>query len=253
VGKLISAVLKIYQKLFVPATGQSTSSPAKMTTVLKYIAVIVVCYTLILTVFEVRGFLTNFGKTNSVKFHSVETPKDTNFTSVTRQSYRPPSLPFSKKKLPSKLPQGVSEQDVKNVISITIHDVPHEPPKQIDIVQTKNDEFFVLKDSSISGVTVTTVEPRIFAAHMAFGLGITMDIGRIGLRPAPGIVLPSVVVSIFQWSGWLHAPDLIADLDGVGVGAQARVYHRIFLGVVRTWSYGMTGAEIKATLSFMSN
>lgn len=206
---------------------------------LKYVAIIIACATIIIIVAQIR----NCGSNDQGGV--IVAPVDTNFAPVTHETYRPPSLPFSKKTSGVELPKGVKEQDVQRVISVEVRDVPKEPPKRIDIIEMKTGEVFVHKDSSISDVTVSTFEPPVFTFQLKFGAGVSIGKAGSGLRFSPAALFAPV-----EWAGWIQIPALGADLDGMGLGAQIKVYHDFSVGALRLWRYD-GGAKIKLTISYV--
>jgi hypothetical protein len=209
---------------------------------LKYIALILAASIIALIIYRIeRAVSHNDGAT------TINVPADSNFTPVENKSYRPPSLPFSPRKLPVKLPRGLKERDVKRVITIDVSGVPKHPPKEINVIETTSGAVFVQRDSSIESVSVTNVEPPILVFGLTFGVGATLGESRSGGRPE---LSPAGIFAPVQWDGWLHAPILVADLDGVGPGAEARLYHNIFAGAARLWRYD-EGIQLKLLLSYV--
>ncbi len=194
----------------------------------------------------------------------VTVPGDSNFTPVQVKSYRPSSLPFSKKTSGVKLPKGVTEKNVKQVVSITL-DTDHlyqdsslegkkpygEFPHKIDIIETKAGEIFVAKDSLITLVSVTRFEPQVFSFGLRFGVGCSMG---LGITRSPALrVLPMGIISLAEWNIHnynFHAPIVAFDWDGVGIGIQTQLYHDIYVGVLRSWDFGGGGC-IKGEIGVM--
>jgi hypothetical protein len=204
--------------------------------VLRYIAIIIACGVIIALIVKFRSC-----GSDGLKSGTTTVPADRNFSPVTHQEYQPPSTPLSKRKLPVTLPAGVKERDVKKVTSVTVHNVPNAPPKTINIIETKAGETFVEKDSSILSVTTTDIQPPFFVIDLRFGGGITADFNHIS---------PAAVIALIEWSGWLQAPIVLADIDGIAAGAQARLYHDIFIGAVHEWRFDQT-KQSKLTMNFM--
>ncbi len=208
--------------------------------VLKYAAIIVACLTALVTLSRLRGCSGPEGGRQS-----TVVPSDSNFTAVTRQDYRPPSSPLSNKRLDVALPKGVKEKDVRKVTSIQVSNVPAHPPKKIDIIETRHGETFVAKDSSIQSVTVTVIEPQLLSLSLRFGFGMTLS--RI---KNAAVVSPAAIMAPVEWSGWIHAPTIVADLDGIGPGAQVSIYHDLYVGAARLWLYE-GGDRLKLSLAYM--
>jgi hypothetical protein len=209
-----------------------------MKDVMKYAAVMIVCGTLIWLVSRVGCC----GDNESTA--SVYTPADTNFTPVVERSYRPPSLPLSKRTSGTKLPRGLKEKDVRRVVTLTIQDVEKNSPKRIEIVETHAGEVYVHHDPSVESVEVTSFEPPVVSFALRFGVGLSA--GRVDNRAT---FAPVAFCAPIEWYGWLHAPIATAELAGVGVGAQARIYHELFIGAVKLWRYD-EGMQAKITLSY---
>ena len=173
--------------------------------------------------------------------HTVTVPKDTTFTPVEHQTYQPPSLPFTGKHSPVRLPSNVSEKDVERVVTVET-DSAH----PVNIIETKDGEVYVAKDSTVKRITVTTFTPPLFSFGLRFGAGLS-----VAKRGNQAALSPVGVFAPIEWSGWLHAPIGTVDFDGIGVGAQTRVYHDIFLGLSKVaWKFE-GGDELKLTASFM--
>jgi hypothetical protein len=207
---------------------------------LKAASVIIVCATIVFIVLQMKSC----GKKASVSA-SVSSPTDSNFSQISHEEYKPSSLPFSGKKAPVNLPEGVEEKDVQRVVSIEVKDVPKSEPKKIDVVETKSGEIYVAKDTSVVSVKVTEFEPKLFDFDLRFGVGLSVGLPSSGVRLSPAAVAAPIV-----WAGFIHAPIVVADLDGLGVGAQARLYHDIFVGAARFWRYD-GGNQYKVLLSLI--
>ena len=209
---------------------------------LKWIAISIVCGIAL-------AFLWRFGGCGNSDDNIVttNTPEDSNFIPIQHKEYRPSSIPGVKGNLGTKLPKGVSESDVKEVFSIELApDSPSEKPKHIDIITTKDGEVFVGKDSSlIRSITVTTIQPKILAFGFRFGAGLSAYRASEKVK-----VSPSGFVAPLEWNGWLQAPIGVVDLDGVGPGIQAKLYHDVYVGIAQIWRYDL-GTESKVTVSFM--
>jgi hypothetical protein len=138
-----------------------------------------------------------------------------------------------------KLPSGVSEPDLQRVTKILL-----KTGDEIDLIEKKTGEVYVLKDSVVREVEVIDVAPRALAFSPTMGLGAS--IGTLGDRLR---LSPALTVSVFEWWGWLHAPTAAADIDGLGGGAEVRLYHDIFIGAARLWRYD-EGASVKLTIVY---
>ena len=207
---------------------------------LKYGAFILGCITLLVVLNRFKGC-----PFNQDSLQSTTVPSDSNFAPTTRKNYQPPSLPFSKRRLDVALPKGLKEKDVRKVTSIEVSNVPAHPPKKIDIIETRSGETFVGRDSSIRSISITIVQPPILSFSLRFGFGSTLARSKNAVTASPAAVFAPV-----EWSGWIHAPTLVADFDGIGPGAQLSVYHDIYAGASRLWLYE-GGDKIKLSLVYM--
>jgi len=203
---------------------------------IKYTAIIIVCGTMIYLITRVE----RCGK-GGTPSQTIEVPSDSNFAPIVKQEYTPPSLPFIKGRMKGKLPKGIGERDVKKITDITLSNKPKKD-ETISIIETKNGNIFVAKDSSVKSVTVIEFEPPIMSLQIGFGAGLSLDYKCKRISPA-------AIFAPIEWIGWLHIPVVSADLDGVGLGAQARVYHNIFVGAANHWRYD-SGTQVKFLLTY---
>ena len=208
--------------------------------ILKYVAIAAVALGLVFFVSKIHSCTSS-----GVSPQPTYVPRDSNFVPVARQDYQPPSLPFSKRKLDVKLPAGLKEKDISRVIAIGVGNIAGDSTRTFNIIETKGGDVFLQRDSSVRSLTVTRVTPAILDFGIRFGFGIS----AAGFKD-PAFIRPALALAPLEWSGWLQTPTIIADLDGVGVGAQARLYHDFYLGAGRLWLYD-GGAKIKATLHLM--
>lgn len=203
---------------------------------LKGIALVVVAVVIVFIVIRINSWI-NPPHENV----TVTVPKDTAFAPVWHDRYQPPSLPFSGKKFPVKLPRNVPESDVSRIITVEPTGTSHE----LHIIETKDGDIYIEKDSTIRKVTVTTIDPPLFSFGTRFGAGLSVT-----RRNDRAVFSPVVVYAPVEWSGWIHAPIAVADLEGIGLGAQFKVYHDIHLGGSHLWRYD-EGTALKLTATFM--
>lgn len=211
-----------------------------MTKIITIGVVVIICLGL---VFVIATKISSCGRMPDTVASVTETPKDTNFTPVTHDAFQPSSLPFEKKQFPVKLPEGTNEEDVSRIVTVETHHGTD--TTDIHIIETNKGDVFVEKDSTITKLEVTTIEPRLFQFQSRFGLGFT-----IGWHSDSYKLSPSASFDPLRWSGWLDLPIATVDLDGIGVGAQAKIYDNIFLGVNQTWMF-QGGNEVKAGIRFV--
>ncbi|TAK51455.1 MAG: hypothetical protein EPO24_15825 [Bacteroidetes bacterium] len=230
---------------------------------IKYIAIGVVCFTVIFLFTQVESC----NAQTRVSEVGVEKSDDSTFLDVTRQTYREPFLSWGNEMEEFRLPAGVKKRDVKRVLSLKLYDDDaHLTPAPllqgegkpslhkggtIDVIEMKDGHVWVGKDSPVESVTVTDFEEPIVAFDVRFGLGASFSAS--GTQDDDGAgrirVSPAVVVAPQIWFGWLQLPVVTADLHGVGAGAQARVYHDVFLGA--TYHYGWYGDKrVKLIVDF---
>ena len=178
--------------------------------------------------------------------NNVETPTDSSFIPVKKETYTPPTVPaIEKRRLPVRLPKGVTETDVKQVITVTERPAAKGssqskvPGHDIDIIETNDGEIYVEKDSTIESVTQIRVLPQFFTLEVGIALGANTSLDKR--------VRPQVSWSLGTWAGCVHFPVLTGDPDGISFGADTRVYHDFFLGA----AYGIvpTGTA-RASLVF---
>jgi len=207
--------------------------------ILKSIALLIIIGFLIYGIVKIQSC-----NVNPVDENGVSVPADTNYNPVTEQEYTPPSTPLSSKKLPVQLPKGVREKDVETVTTITMKPEHGKPSQKFDIIRTKEGETFVRKDSTIESVSVTTIAPPFMDWGIHFGAGITAG------KSESVKLSPSLCVAPVQWFGWLQAPAGYLDIEGVGPGLQAKVYHDIYIGAAKIWKFE-GGEQLKLTIQYM--
>lgn len=211
----------------------------KITLYLKIAGICIVVFAAIMLLVKVKGCLD--GQENTVA-ETISVPSDSHFAPIEHNTFQPTvEIPFVKKKeFPAKLPEGVKQTDVDRVITLETKD-----SDRVFITETNKGEVFVQKDSSVREVTVTVIEPPLFKFQSDVGLGFTFGWHTDSYRMSP-----SACFAPLQWSGWLNIPNFTVDLDGIGVGGSARLYHDIFAGVSEEKMFN-GGSELKATIHFM--
>ncbi len=200
-----------------------------MKRVLTYSAIALLAIALALVAIRLSGFSCGGigGRSRSV----TETPLDTTFSPVKHTDYRVPTIAsLSQKKGPARLPEGVSESDVKRVTSLKFRG----GSRATDIIELKTGELFVEKDSSLESVTVTEYEAPFLAWEPSLGLGLSI---RPRFSEGPPTLSISAGASVIQFLGRVDLPVLCADLDGVGLGARVKFYHDLSAGACLLWRY----------------
>lgn len=180
-------------------------------------------------------------------------PKDERFAETEYKTHQVSSNPFRDKTMKKELPIGVLDVDVEQIISVGVKP-GDDSLLTLDLIETKDGEVFLKRDSAVQFLQVTKFEPPVFSLCMRFGVGVTGAVsggqGAVSSERWAVRFSPMVSVSLAEWNvarlNFL-APTLIADLNGIGAGAQVRVYHDIYLGVVREWGRD-GGTEVKGVV-----
>lgn len=178
----------------------------------------------------------------------IVTPQDSTFAPLEHRSYTPPSvqIPFLTKKKsghpPASLPVGVSEKDVKRVISLKYKD----RTEPVNIIEMKSGMIFVKKDSLLEEVTDWTYRPPIveFGLFPGGGLSFAWQDSKLRLSPTMGFSLMDVC-------GTVRLPFISVDIDGLGAGIQAKLYHEIYIGPSIVWSFDdLSHKQIRISLNY---
>jgi hypothetical protein len=220
---------------------------------LKLAAAVVLLIVAIVAVSRFNSCMNNWrgiGKT------STDTPKDSSFMPIEHRHYQPPSLPGLTNLVgipptaPAKLPKGVSEKDVKRVLTLNVRELS----KPINVIEMKDDRVFVEKDSGLVSVGVTDYVPPI--VQFGFYPGVGISIGKVGTS-APTFPMrfsPLATVAVADWWGLVRVPCIAADLDGIGISASAKIYYDFYIGVAMLWKYEDTSQRVlKATIAYNFN
>lgn len=211
-----------------------------MTQALKYIAVILVAAVVLVIILKLGSC--GGGVTAP---RSLDVPQDSNFVPVTRSEYHVPIFPGKGGLVGPKLPSGMSEDEVRRIITISVRDLPGVTVKKIDVIESVGGSIFVAKDSMVAEVEVVDVKPSYLRFGLNAGIGIT-----IGKKGDEIRYSPAAMFSPIEWNGWLQLPLFLADFDGVGAGFQAKIYHDIYAGAAHLWRYD-TGRQAKIILSYV--
>jgi len=162
---------------------------------------------------------------------------DSSFVTPRHETYRPSSIPFVKKTSGIKLPQGLSEGEVKKVTRLRWKD-----GKTTEVIEDKEGRVYVAKDDELSAVEVVEFKPPAVAIDFSPGLGVSA--GRNGLSPFAKI-------SFVSFYDVVRFPMLGADKDGAGVGIEAIVYHNISIGVLQVWQFdNLSERMLKFTIHY---
>lgn len=182
------------------------------------------------------------------------TPADSSFTPIDHRSYTPPLLPALSKRsaVPpvTKLPRGVRERDVRRVVQLEWKGVP----APTNIIELKNGEVFVEKDSPLERVTVVDYNPPVLALGLFPGIGVSLGLekGNVGEPWRNRAKLsPVLKASFVEVCGTVKLPMIAADLDGAGIGAEWTIYHDIAIGAALFGEYSnLNQRSFKVTLQF---
>ena len=179
-----------------------------------------------------------------VETNRTVTPADSNFNQIEHQVYRPPSLPFSKNTSGVKLPQGVREKDVARVTRLKWRGFEH----PTDVIELKTGEVLVEKDAELEDVTILEFAAPIMQLGLFPAAGISFPSSS---RSRTGVVSPVGSLALVEWYGVVRLPSLSVDLDGIGVGAQVKLYHELYAGPLVLWRYEDTKETmVKITLQY---
>ena len=151
----------------------------------------------------------------------VTTPRDTSFSQVTHNTYRPHSIPIIEKVQtpPAQLPTEIKPKDVKEVIVVT-----KKPNDTTKVIITKKGEVYVSKQGNkVENVTVTTYEPPILDFGLFLKVGIDFDDQHIS---------PVIEVTPLEILGKIDIPVLSLDIEGIGAGFDYMVFNPISVGVM---------------------
>lgn len=213
-----------------------------MNKTLQYIAIIFVVALAIVVLAKLRSCKP---EPQDLTGGTITVPADKNFMPVEHRTEQPSSWPWAKDKTPMKLPEGVKEKDVKQIISVKLEPTDSSSKgKTIDIILMNAGEIFVRNDSAIKSVTQTVIVPPLLDLRMTLGIGLSLSRQNESFR-----VMPTGTFSPARWAGWLRAPQLVVDLDGIGAGASVKLYHDIDVGAAKIFNYG-EGSQLKLTLTY---
>jgi hypothetical protein len=156
-----------------------------------------------------------------------------------RTDYRPNPLPFTHRSKPvSKLPKGISENDVTRVITIA----NHTKGTVTSIIETKTGDVFSPKQQDSISISVTDYLPPVVDFGLKAGIGGSVD---LSLKFSP-----SACISILKWYGLVDAPVAVADIYGVGIGVGFKFYHDVYLMPAVRWQYGTLGKSLILNVSY---
>jgi len=209
---------------------------------LRNIAIIFVIALALVVVAKWRGCSKPLESTSG----TITMPNDTNYIPVKHEEAQPSSLPWAKNKLGVKLPEGVKEKDVKKITNIEYRTSNGDSgqTKEVSIIETKSGEIFVRKDSSIQSVTEIIIKPPLVEFSLTFGVGLSLTKRGEFFRPMPCGTFTPVC-----WSGWLKAPLLAVDFEGIGLGAAVKLYHDIDIGAAKIYNFGES-SQLKLIVTY---
>lgn len=152
---------------------------------------------------------------------TVVTPTDTSFSSVTHDTYRPQSIPFIERtqKPPAHLPDNIKPSDVKEVITVV-----KSPKDTTQVIITKKGDVYVGKQGGkVEAVTVTTYEPPILSWDLFIKIGVDGTTEKIS---------PVAAIGLCEIIGRVDVPVFSLDLQGVGIGADVKIFKPISVGIL---------------------
>jgi hypothetical protein len=169
----------------------------------------------------------------------VEISPDSAFRPITKRDYRANPLSFKKDSKPAlKLPAGKKQSDVARTIAV----VNHAKGDTTIIIVMKDGGTLVPKTADSASVLVTEFLPPVVTFGLTAGIGASVDLSRQWS--------PAAVVSLFKWYGVVDAPVAIADLQGVAIGADFKLYHDIYVAPAVRWQFGTLDRSIILTVSY---
>ena len=152
----------------------------------------------------------------------VTTPRDTSFSQVTHNTYRPPSLPSfveHRDKPPAKLPDNVKPTDVREVISVA-----KAPADTTRVIITNDGSVYVDRENGkVESVVVTQYEPPILDFGLFLKAGVDFDDTHIS---------PVIEVAPLEILGKIDVPILSLDIDGIGFGMDYQILNPVSVGVM---------------------
>lgn len=218
---------------------------------LKYITWIVLAVVALVIVFRVTGLFKG-GTSEDV---TITTPSDSTFLPIHKREFKPPSIPFERRtKPPVRLPKGVRERDVARAIVITksgrgrtssdltaLRDTTR-------MIELKNGAIFVEGvEGTETRVEEITYVPPILSWDFFTSAGVS-----IGRSEERFLFSPMLAVSPLQISGVVQLPLLIADINGVGIGAGYR-YDNFVFGITSHWQFENKQQGIRLFIAYSIN
>lgn len=213
--------------------------------IFKYAAIVVVAVVVLIVVLRITDCTSSLPIVKGRVGETVTvSPADSSFAPILLRSFTPPlplpGLSNPQAGVPARLPRGVRNKDVLQVVSLNIKGID----RPVDVIITKEGDVHVEKFPGLESVTSTTYNPEVIAFTLSAGIGVTLPFSEDGLSP-------SVKLSLLEIGGWLKVPSVVADLHGIGLGAEGKLYHDFYLGGAVMWSYEQpTEKTVKATLHF---
>ncbi len=164
---------------------------------------------------------------------TIFTPKDSAFAAVATKQHRPASTPFEKQKSPVKLPADLKETDVREAVRI-IGVSPDSTSDTTVVILAQDGHIYATGGRRSLRVERWQYLPPLLAFGVYSQFGLT-----ISLPPAASAHLsPCLAVSFLQVDGRFQLGTLLADLDGVGIGAGYR-FDRFSFGALCATPYAL--------------
>ena len=171
------------------------------------------------------------------KVITVTTPKDTTFSQVTHDTYRPNSVPLleSTHTPPTRLPSNLKPKDVKEVITVV-----KKPNDSTRVIITNNGNVYVdRQNGKVENVTVTTYEPPILNFDLFPKLGIDGNTQKVS---------PFIGIAFLEICGKVDLPLFTVDLYGIGIGIDYQLFNPVSIGVIYHDDW-QTNKSIRLTLA----
>jgi hypothetical protein len=170
-------------------------------------------------------------KTTQTVQNKVVQSKDSGFVSIIKHDYRRASIPFLEhpSKPPVRLPKGMLESDVKNVLivvkSLRLNDSSAHRLIDSTAIITAKDGSIYIDTAQVKSVEMIAYEEPILRFGSFISLGVALSLQQ-GLH-----LTLAAAFSPLQICGVVQFPLLALDTEGVGAGVAART-HEISLGIL---------------------
>ena len=173
------------------------------------------------------------------KVITTTTPIDTaNFHAVDHGTYRPQSVPLIEHpgKPPATLPSNLKPKDIDQVITIV-----KKPGDTTQVIIDKKGNVYVPKQNGkVESVNITTYLPPILSFDWYPSFGIDGNFEKIS---------PVVSIGFCEIYGKLQLPVFSLDIQGIGLGANYKLFDPISLGIIYHSNWN-TSKEIRVFVGY---